>query len=253
MNRTSGQTVPLHMPPKRRSKGSATVLTLTRVPRTSLVDEVIASMRTMLSEKAWAVGSKLPSEQQLSEQLGVGRSTVREALRVLGHLGLVESRSGSGTFVVDRGMPQGRVEFPRTEEALRELFEFRRAIEVPAARLAAERRSKQELRDIETAWRTCAAAVDGGSAFEFARLDYNFHFKIVSASRNRFYIGAYETLEAAFVNYVSLVLGLGPLSSMLGFHDGLIAAIKLKDAKAAERAAEENFRETDVRLELFHD
>jgi DNA-binding FadR family transcriptional regulator len=76
---------------------------LPKVPRTSLVDEVIAAMRAMLSEDAWSPGTKLPSEQQLGRELGVGRSTVREALRVLEHLGLVESRSGLGTYVTERG------------------------------------------------------------------------------------------------------------------------------------------------------
>lgn len=224
---------------------------LPRVSRTSLVDEVIAAMRTMLGEEGWVAGSKLPSEQQLSEQLGVGRSTVREALRVLGHLGLVESRSGLGTFVIDRDMPEGRLEHPSTPEALRELYEFRRAIEIPASRLAAERRSDDELRRIEDAWRDCAAAVENSSALEFARLDYRFHARVIEASHNRFYIGAYKTLEAAFVNYVSLILDLGPLRSMLHFHDGLIDAIRRQAPEEAVRATEQNFVETDVRLRLI--
>src|SRR3981189_2492666 len=57
----------------------------------------------MLTEDAWAAGAKLPSEQELGRQLGVGRSTVREALRVLGHLGIVQSGSGPGTSRVHPG------------------------------------------------------------------------------------------------------------------------------------------------------
>jgi DNA-binding FadR family transcriptional regulator len=224
---------------------------LQRVARTSLVDEVIAAMRTMLSEEGWGAGSKLPSELELSRQLGVGRSTVREALRVLGHLGLVESRSGLGTFVVDRGMPEGRVELPRTPETLQELYEFRRAIEVPASRLAAERRTDEEMHRIEAAWRACGRAVESDSAVEFARLDHVFHLSIVQAAHNRFYVAAYEGIEAAFVNYVNLILGLGPLRSMLHFHDGMIEAIKRQDPDAAVKATEENFVETDIRLRLL--
>src|SRR5262249_42925708 len=147
---------------------------LPRVPRTSLVDEVITAMRAMLREEAWSPGSKLPSELQLGRELGVGRSTVREALRVLEHLGLVESRSGLGTYVTERGLPKGELHYPQTPAALQELYEFRRAIEVPAARLAAERRTKQDIARMRDAWAKCASAVERDSADEFARLDYRF-------------------------------------------------------------------------------
>src|SRR5258708_5424655 len=112
-----------------------------KVSKTSLVDEVIDVMRRMLSEDAWAVGAKLPSEQELGRQLGVGRSTIREALRVLGHLGIVEARSGLGTYVASRSMLATQPDEPNTPERTRQLYEFRRSIEVPAARLAAERRT----------------------------------------------------------------------------------------------------------------
>lgn len=223
---------------------------LPKVSRTSLVDEVIGVMRTMLSEEAWSPGAKLPSEQELGRQLGVGRSTVREALRVLGHLGLVESRSGLGTYVVDRGMPEGQVEEPLTPDGLNELYEFRRALEVPAARLAAERRTDSQMKDIHAAWERCRSAVENDSAEEFARLDFGFHLSIVQASQNRFYIQSYKALEQVFASYVSLILSLGPLRSMLTFHDDLIAAIERRAPDAAAQAVRENFVETDVRLRL---
>jgi DNA-binding FadR family transcriptional regulator len=224
---------------------------LSRVARTSLVDEVIAVMRRMLGEDAWPPGTKLPSEQQLARELGVGRSTVREALRVLEHLGLVESRSGLGTYVIERGMPAGKLEYPQTPETLQELYEFRRTLEIPAARLAAERRTTAEMKAIKETWSRCRVAVERDSADEFARLDYAFHLSIIEAAHNRFYAEAYRTLEPVFPRYVNRILALGPLRSMLHFHDGLIAAIERQDPEAAVKEAEENFIETDVRLRLL--
>ena len=226
---------------------------LPKIAKTSLVDEVIGAMRKMLSEDAWSPGAKLPSEQELGRQLGVGRSTVREALRVLGHLGIVKSRSGLGTYVVDRTMRGGRVEHPPTPEAMQELYDFRRALELPAARLAAERRTADQLKAIHTAWDACGRAVISDSADEFARLDYEFHLSIVLASQNQLFIQAYRDLKSAFASRVNLVLAQGPLRSMLHFHDGLIAAIERRDPDAAERAVKENFVETDVRLRLLLD
>jgi DNA-binding FadR family transcriptional regulator len=207
---------------------------LQRVAKVSLVDEVIAAMRTMLSD-TWSVGSKLPSEQELSRQLGVGRSTVREALRVLEHLGLVESRSGLGTYVIEQRMPTpaSRTRYPQGPEGLVQLYEFRRAIEVPSA------------------WRDCELAVTRDSADEFARLDFLFHSSIVKAAQNRFFLESYLGLQDSFARNVTLILGQGQLKSMLHFHDELIEAIERGDAKAAARAAEDNFKETDVRVRLL--
>ena len=224
---------------------------LPRVAKTSLVDEVIAAMRGMLGKEAWAPGSKLPSEQELSRQLGVGRSTVREALRVLGHLGLVESRSGLGTYVIDRGMPGSQIAATQSADALVELYEFRRALEIPAARRAAERRSAAQMSRIKSAWADCERAVKRNSADEFAELDYQFHFSILEAAGNRYAIEAYRGIEDAFARNVTMILGQGQLRSMLHFHDDLIDAIDRRDPEAAEREAKENFVETDVRLKLL--
>lgn len=226
---------------------------LPRLSRTSLVDEVIYAIQRMVGEDGWTEGSKLPTEQDLGRQLGVGRSTIREALRVLGHLGVVESRAGLGTYVVNRAVPKGSVTRPLSPQALNELYEFRLAIEMPAARLAAERRTAKQMSNIVAAWQGCTAAVKRNDAVEFAKLDYNFHYSIVQASGNAFFTDAYATIGTSFGDYVGLVLGLGPLKSMLHFHDKLIEAIKHRDANAAAEAVAENFRETDVRRVMLDD
>lgn len=226
---------------------------LPKVSRTTLVDEVIGAIRRMVAEEGWSPETKLPSEQELGRQLGVGRSTVREALRVLGHLGVVESRSGLGTYVVNQQVPpHGRpLEHPQTPQGLYELYAFRRYLEVPAARAAAEHRTADQMAAIKSSWNDCAQAVLKNSPMEFARLDYRFHLSIVEASQNRFAIAAYKTIDQAFPQYVQLILGLGPLRSMLTFHDELIAAIEARNGDAAEAAALENFMETDVRVQLL--
>lgn len=224
---------------------------LSRIAKTSLVDEVIAAMREMLGKEAWSPGTKLPSEQELSRQLGVGRSTVREALRVLGHLGLVESRSGLGTYVIDRGMPRGNFPSEQSADSLVQLYEFRKALEIPAARAAAERRTYEQITQIKAAWRDCELAVKRDSADEFAALDYNFHFSIIKAAQNQYAIAAYGGIADAFARNVTLILGQGQLRSMLHFHDDLIDAIERRDPEGAVREAEANFVETDVRVRLL--
>src|SRR5690349_24962417 len=66
----------------------------------ALSDQVIATLRAQITSGEWAVGSRIPTEPVLVEQLGVARNTVREAVRALAHNGLLDIRQGSGTYVV---------------------------------------------------------------------------------------------------------------------------------------------------------
>jgi DNA-binding FadR family transcriptional regulator len=160
---------------------------LTSVKRTNLVDEVIVSIRTLIGDEGgYLPGSRLPSESELARQLGVGRSTVREALRVLTHLGLVEPRSGLGTYIVDKRIPDTHLRAPLTLDDVQHIYEFRFGLELQCARLAAERRTRQQMNAIRNAWAGCRRAVDMDSADEFARLDAEFHFSIVKAAGNPF-------------------------------------------------------------------
>src|SRR5215216_7718561 len=68
--------------------------------RTPLVDQVIAQLRGQIATGEWPVGSRIPTEPELVELLGVARNTVREAVRALAHNGLLDIRQGSGTYVV---------------------------------------------------------------------------------------------------------------------------------------------------------
>lgn len=228
-----------------------TVKALGKVSRTTLVDEVIAAIRGMLDEEGWSTGTRLPSEHQLSIQLGVGRSTVREALRVLGHLGLVQSRSGLGTFVVGKELAMRQSAPDQEAEALSQFFEFRRATEPVAARLAAERRSTAALLAIKASWQACSTGAPDSTVAVFTALDYSFHFSIFEAGENQFLIDAYRAVRPSFIKYVGMVLELGPLTRMMHFHDKLIEAIDRQDSLAAVRAVEENFVDTDVRQRMM--
>ena len=74
-------------------------MTLQHAERLSLVERVIDQLRTQITAGSWECGERIPTEPQLSDMLGVGRNTVREAVRALVHTGLLEVRQGAGTFV----------------------------------------------------------------------------------------------------------------------------------------------------------
>lgn len=75
-------------------------MALTSPRRSALSDQVIAQLRNQITSGEWPVGSRIPTEPELVEQLGVARNTVREAVRALAHNGLLDIRQGSGTYVI---------------------------------------------------------------------------------------------------------------------------------------------------------
>src|SRR5579884_1123883 len=79
--------------------GSSAVSPLTTTRRTGLVDQVIEQMRGAISRGDWPLDQRIPPEPELVSALGVGRNTVREAVRALSHAGLLDVRQGDGTFV----------------------------------------------------------------------------------------------------------------------------------------------------------
>ena len=77
--------------------------------RPTLVRQVIDQLREQVASGAWPVGGRIPTEPQLVEALGVGRNTVREAVRALVHAGVLECRQGSGTYVISDDEMTGAV------------------------------------------------------------------------------------------------------------------------------------------------
>src|ERR1700761_5085702 len=124
------------MPP---DQAEATI-SLSRVSRSKLAETVAQQLLGQIREKELQPGTRMPSERELMGALGVGRSTIREALNGLAMLGVVDIRHGQGVFVVN---PDGATAMPRGIAAAlsrgitRDLFEARRLVEVHVARLAA--------------------------------------------------------------------------------------------------------------------
>lgn len=115
------------------------------VVRAGLTDRVIDQLRRRIADGTWALHQRLPVESALARELGVGRSTIREAVRVLVHAGMLEVRQGDGTFVRSRREIDAALRRRVLGANLIEAFEVRRALEIEIARLAAQRRSDADV------------------------------------------------------------------------------------------------------------
>lgn len=152
-----------------------------RIERTPLADQAADVLLARIRAGEWNLGAKLPGETTLGPQLGVGRSTVREAIRQLAGRGVVTSRQGAGVFVTALDVPDDRDAVLR-RAGIAAVIEARIAIETEAAALAAERRTPAELRSMR---RALAGRESSGSGIEeHVDADTAFHRSIVLAAHN---------------------------------------------------------------------
>lgn len=217
------------------------------------MEEVIAALRTLIEAPETQPGRRLPSESDLAKGLGVGRSTVREALQVLSHLGLVESRNGLGTYVRSKHVRPVEAGAGSSDVDLRSILDFRQCIEVSTARLASARRTPAEAERIAALWEEARTHALSEDMQAFVEADLAFHTAVVAASRNALMIAAYERESANIRRFISSMLNLGPASIMTYVHDDLVQAIRDGDGDAAAAAAEESFREASFRLPFVNE
>ncbi|WKG06004.1 FadR/GntR family transcriptional regulator [Mycolicibacterium sp. HK-90] len=197
--------------------------------RTGLVDQVIEQLRTLVTSGEWPVDSRIPTEPELVEALGVGRNTVREAVRALAHNGIFEVRQGDGTYV--RATSEVSAALRRLcGSELRDVLQVRRCLEVEGARLAAVARTEQDIAEL----RTHLAHTDTTDHAEFTRSDTEFHLAVVRASHNpvliEIYRGLLEAITASVATASAAPGGMFP-------HDELVEAIAAGDAERAGREA----------------
>jgi len=153
--------------------------------RVSLSEVILERLLERMRQGELKPGDRLPSELQLSEMFRVGRSSVREAVRALSFMGVIESKPGRGAVVVmriDNPVPPKGAAFALQSSAMRDLYETRQFLEGGAAALAAERATPEDLIAIEQAAKSVEARfAQGESAF---RQNVEFHLTVGRASHN---------------------------------------------------------------------
>ncbi|WP_020657552.1 FadR/GntR family transcriptional regulator [Amycolatopsis benzoatilytica] len=204
--------------------------------RTGLVDQVIDQLREAVSAGEWPIGHRIPTEPVLSAQLGVGRNTVREAVRALAHTGILEVRQGDGTYVRATSEVSGAIRRLCSTE-LREVLHVRRLLEVEGARLAATARTDEDLAELRGLLDQRDADWEAGLRDEFARNDAEFHLAVVRCGHNGLLLELYRGLMEAITASVASTSD-NPEHAEMIRHRDLVEAIEARDAdRAAAEAA----------------
>jgi len=204
------------------------------VQREPLADQAAEVLLARVRDGEWALGARIPGETTLAQQLGVGRSTVREAIRRLAGRGVLSTRQGAGVFVSALDAPEDWASVV-ARAGIVAVLEARAAIEVEAAALAAERRTPAELRALRRALDARADALAGGIEAH-VDADLAFHRAVVAAAHNEVLVELFDgfvpRLHAAMVQ----MLRLRPLPDDAADHDAhvtLVDAIAARDPEGA--------------------
>ncbi len=218
------------------------------VSRTTLSEQVAKQLATEIEAGRWKRGEKLPSEADLCKVFNVGRSSLREALKSLSFIGLIQIRAGGGSYVaderskyIDRPFLLSRSVLT-TEKDLNDFSEARILIETEIAGLCAQRATVQDFRDIEKIVRDMKLALDKGGA-GFSVLDLSFHIAIASASRNNVLIELLKHIREGLEELIEKSLLL-PAGTDLAYkqHRLLLDVLKERNASKARKAMRAHLR-----------
>lgn len=208
------------------------------VSRTPLYELVVDRLREFIDVQQLEPGDRLMSERELAQQLGVSRSSVRQALTALKVVGLIEIRHGDGIYLLRSPgdvIPSLALEVANAQVDHPMIWEVREGVETQAARLAARRRTKRDLVRMRQALDAMAASVAAGGDGVVG--DRHFHQAIWDAAHNEMLSQVVGQLREAIdrTSEASLTVPGRPPTS-LEAHEAILAAIEDQDEAAADAA-----------------
>jgi len=210
------------------------------VSRVTLGEQVAGQLAAQISEGRWLPGDKLPSETDLCASLHIGRSTLREALKSLAFVGLVQMRPGEGTYVlngtrllIDRLRAHGVL---KTEKELRDVGEARLILETELAALAAERLEPADLEKLEEILEQMKHSL-GGEGREYVDLDVEFHLAVAKCSKNQMLHELLMPIRGILQEFIAKSQELpGIKCEAHEHHTKILAALRQRNPEKARRA-----------------
>lgn len=214
--------------------------------RVSAAEAVLADLRGAIERGELTVGQRLPSEAALGARYGVSRAVVREALRSCETLGLTRTRTGSGTFVIADHVSTA---LAVGDFSSQDLLEARPHVEIPAAGLAAARRTAAQRDELRRLNREMEVETDPA---HWVRIDAAFHTAIARASGNPLFSALHATMAAALSRQSeTLNLIAHRRAAANAEHGAIVAAIDARAPQQAEAAMTEHLAQVRRAVEAL--
>lgn len=216
------------------------------IRRLKVADAVAAQLEELISSGRYPLGERLPAERTLAEQFGVGRSSMREALRIVESAGLVRTDHGIGVFVVRESRDDGPASLMLLDGVtVVDLFQVRLALERDAAAHAARRRTDESLTGLQTLIKRMGRRDVTNS--EFVEMDAQLHFAIAAATGNPLFPRLMNQLEPLFLTYSHRVIELpGRRRNAHVGHKEIVDAISAGRPRDASSAAVRHIRSVEA-------
>ncbi|WP_421830856.1 FadR/GntR family transcriptional regulator [Larkinella sp.] len=204
------------------------------IKRESLADAVVNKLQHQIATNHYKIGERLPSEPELMQQFGVGRSTIREAIRILANKGLIRVQQGVGTFVE---LQQNSVE-PFHQSLSRaegdDVNEVRQLLELKIAEKAALNRTQEDI-DIMSGYlqKRHEAALQNRPE-ECIEADIQFHIRLAMASKNEVLVDLYRIIANKMKkSFMEVFITTETLLSKQTMHTSLLQSVADRDPKKA--------------------
>ncbi|WP_298614760.1 FadR/GntR family transcriptional regulator [uncultured Odoribacter sp.] len=165
------------------------------IQKKSLADMVAEQLRQQITEGVYGIGDKLPTEPELMKTFRVGRSSIREAVKLLVNMGVVQVRQGSGTFVAEPSdNDDGSIKMRNADRT--ELDEVRKILDIAIVEKAVARRTEKDIERMQSSLEARKTNAKNGLLKECIEADLNFHIAIADATRNRILADIYRSASA---------------------------------------------------------
>ena len=235
-------------PQRDRSTQAVSRKAFRAVRKTRVSQDIIEQVRDLVTSGRLKPGDRLPSERELSQALSVSRSSVREAVRAMESLGLIDARAGEGTFVASPSGIHGSdpliASLHQDWSTQHKLFEVRRVIEPDLASLAARRATAEQIEKMRTILAEQQAQIrQGGTG---VRQDTLFHYLLAEATGNEVLVRIMDSLMDLLLKTreESLQHDKRPARS-LKQHRAMLRAIEARNPRAAERLMYQHIAEIE--------
>ena len=216
------------------------------IKSTKVYEQVIEQVKNMIIDGTLKKGDKLPSERELAEHLQVSRTSIREALRALQVIGLVECRQGEGNFIKqsfeNNLFEPLSIMFMLQKSDTSEIIELRKIIEIETASIAAKKVNEEELNNMKF---LIDVLKDSENEEERVKADKKFHYTIAHASKNFLIVSILNAVSSLIDSFIKdarrkILADKENVDVLVKQHKDIYMALKEKDPVKASQAMEKH-------------
>jgi GntR family transcriptional repressor for pyruvate dehydrogenase complex len=219
--------------------------------KAALPDQIAERILQMIQDKELKPGDKLPPERELAAMMGVGRPALREALRALSLINVIEIRQGAGAYITDLDTAQLlqhlNFVFSLDDSAIMDLFDARKIVEVGIIELAAQRIHDDEIVELEACLEKSVQTMHDPGAF--LQTDLELHLLIARIARNPImfrFMESIQELGLASRRRTSYLAGV--IEQSTADHRQIVEALKARDLQAAREAMWQHLNNVEKKL-----